>query len=93
MTYGGDNIPKSPFSVAVAPTLDLSKINVSGLGDSAYFLSSCIISRSPFPVKAIPLDEHFTCLPKIPLLPQTQTRVIIVDSDNYLKFVTKTYDI
>lgn len=87
MTYGGDNIPKSPFSVAVAPTLDLSKINVSGLGDSAYFLSSCIISRS------IPLDEHFTCLPKIPLLPQTQTRVIIVDSDNYLKFVTKTYDI
>ncbi|XP_062418891.1 filamin-A isoform X2 [Pungitius pungitius] len=33
VTYGGDNIPKSPFSVAVAPTLDLSKINVSGLGD------------------------------------------------------------
>ncbi|KAM9751784.1 filamin-A [Menidia menidia] len=33
VTYGGDNIPKSPFSVAVAPTLDLSKINVTGLGD------------------------------------------------------------
>ncbi|XP_034393211.1 filamin-A isoform X4 [Cyclopterus lumpus] len=33
VTYGGDHIPKSPFSVAVAPTLDLSKINVTGLGD------------------------------------------------------------
>ncbi|KAM3872462.1 filamin-A isoform 1-T1 [Diretmus argenteus] len=33
VTYGGDNIPKSPFNVAVAPTLDLSKINVTGLGD------------------------------------------------------------
>ncbi|CAK6970914.1 filamin-A isoform X1 [Scomber scombrus] len=32
VTYGGDNIPKSPFNVAVAPTLDLSKINVTGLG-------------------------------------------------------------
>lgn len=37
VTYGGDNIPKSPFNVAVAPTVDLSKINVTGLGDSAYF--------------------------------------------------------
>ncbi|XP_041952722.1 filamin-A isoform X1 [Alosa sapidissima] len=33
VTYGGDSIPKSPFSVAVAPSLDLSKIKVSGLGD------------------------------------------------------------
>ncbi|XP_034551768.1 filamin-A isoform X4 [Notolabrus celidotus] len=33
VTYGGDNIPKSPFNVAVAPTVDLSKINVTGLGD------------------------------------------------------------
>uniref|UniRef100_A0A668AS08 Filamin A n=1 Tax=Myripristis murdjan TaxID=586833 RepID=A0A668AS08_9TELE len=33
VTYGGDHIPKSPFNVAVAPTLDLSKINVAGLGD------------------------------------------------------------
>ncbi|XP_071377375.1 filamin-A isoform X1 [Centroberyx affinis] len=33
VTYGGDNIPKSPFNVGVAPTLDLSKINVTGLGD------------------------------------------------------------
>ncbi|XP_056278637.1 filamin-A isoform X2 [Pseudoliparis swirei] len=33
VTYGGDPIPKSPFSVAVAPTLDLGKINVTGLGD------------------------------------------------------------
>ncbi|XP_074499247.1 filamin-A isoform X3 [Sebastes fasciatus] len=33
VTYGGDHIPKSPFNVAVAPTLDLSKINITGLGD------------------------------------------------------------
>ncbi|KAM9350272.1 filamin-A isoform 3-T3 [Symphorus nematophorus] len=33
VTYGGDNIPKSPFNVGVAPTVDLSKINVTGLGD------------------------------------------------------------
>ncbi|KAM6982885.1 filamin-A isoform 4-T4 [Tautogolabrus adspersus] len=33
VTYGGDQIPKSPFNMAVAPTLDLSKINVCGLGD------------------------------------------------------------
>lgn len=36
VTYGGDHIPKSPFNVAVAPTVDLSKINVTGLGDSTY---------------------------------------------------------
>lgn len=36
VTYGGDHIPKSPFSVGVAPTLDLSKIKISGLGDSMY---------------------------------------------------------
>ena len=34
MTYGGDNVPKSPFSVPVAPSLDLSKIKVTGLGNS-----------------------------------------------------------
>uniref|UniRef100_A0A665USV8 Filamin A, alpha (actin binding protein 280) n=1 Tax=Echeneis naucrates TaxID=173247 RepID=A0A665USV8_ECHNA len=33
VTYSGDHIPKSPFNVAVAPTLDLNKINVTGLGD------------------------------------------------------------
>ncbi|XP_074063042.1 filamin-A isoform X2 [Macrotis lagotis] len=33
VTYGGDHIPKSPFSVGVAQTLDLSKIKVFGLGD------------------------------------------------------------
>ncbi|XP_031800606.1 filamin-A isoform X2 [Sarcophilus harrisii] len=33
VTYGGDHIPKSPFSVGVVQTLDLSKIKVSGLGD------------------------------------------------------------
>uniref|UniRef100_A0A8C4T6N6 Filamin A n=1 Tax=Erpetoichthys calabaricus TaxID=27687 RepID=A0A8C4T6N6_ERPCA len=33
VTYGGDPIPKSPFSVGVAPALDLSKIKVAGLGD------------------------------------------------------------
>ncbi|XP_053551937.1 filamin-A isoform X2 [Bombina bombina] len=33
VTYGGDHIPKSPFPVSIAQTLDLSKIKVSGLGD------------------------------------------------------------
>uniref|UniRef100_A0A8B9YHW3 Filamin A n=1 Tax=Bos mutus grunniens TaxID=30521 RepID=A0A8B9YHW3_BOSMU len=33
VTYGGDAIPKSPFSVGVSPSLDLSKIKVSGLGE------------------------------------------------------------
>lgn len=36
VTYGGDHVPKSPFNVAVAPTVDLSKISVSGLGDSKH---------------------------------------------------------
>lgn len=34
MTYGGDPIPKSPFSVGVSPGLDLGKIKISGLDDS-----------------------------------------------------------
>lgn len=34
VTYGGDPIPKTPFAVPIAPSLDLSKINVAGLGDS-----------------------------------------------------------
>lgn len=33
VTYGGDSIPKTPFTVPVAPSLDLSKIRVAGLGD------------------------------------------------------------
>ncbi|XP_036845027.1 filamin-A [Oncorhynchus mykiss] len=33
LTYGGDSIPKSPFSIPVAPSHDLSKIQVAGLGD------------------------------------------------------------
>ncbi|OCT57973.1 hypothetical protein XELAEV_18002841mg [Xenopus laevis] len=33
VTYGGDHIPKSPFAVGIAQTLDLTKIKVSGLGD------------------------------------------------------------
>lgn len=41
VTYGGDHIPKSPFNVAVAPTVDLSKISVTGLGDSTH-LYCCI---------------------------------------------------
>ncbi|XP_066182806.1 filamin-B isoform X4 [Sylvia atricapilla] len=31
LTYGGDPIPKSPFTVAVAAPLDLSKVRVNGL--------------------------------------------------------------
>lgn len=34
VTYGGDPIPKSPFSVGVSPSLDLAKVKVSGLGES-----------------------------------------------------------
>uniref|UniRef100_A0A8C3HS50 Filamin A n=1 Tax=Chrysemys picta bellii TaxID=8478 RepID=A0A8C3HS50_CHRPI len=33
VTYGGDHIPKSPFSVGVAPSLDLGKIKITGLAD------------------------------------------------------------
>lgn len=39
VTYGGDTIPKTPFAVPVAPSLDLSKVNVSGLGNS----KSCVL--------------------------------------------------
>uniref|UniRef100_A0A672NI17 Filamin A n=1 Tax=Sinocyclocheilus grahami TaxID=75366 RepID=A0A672NI17_SINGR len=34
VTYGGDPIPKSPFAVAVAPSLDLNKVKVAGIGDT-----------------------------------------------------------
>lgn len=44
VTYGGDHIPKSPFNVAVAPTLDLSKVNITGLGDSTFMLSTTLLS-------------------------------------------------
>ncbi|XP_059813594.1 filamin-A-like [Hypanus sabinus] len=33
VTYGGDSIPKSPFNVGVAPSVDLSKIKITGLND------------------------------------------------------------
>ncbi|XP_074991022.1 filamin-A isoform X1 [Calonectris borealis] len=33
VTYGGDHIPKSPFTVGVTPSLDLGKIKISGLDD------------------------------------------------------------
>ncbi|CAB1335819.1 unnamed protein product, partial [Coregonus sp. 'balchen'] len=33
VTYGGDSVPKSPFSIPVVPSLDLSNIQVAGLGD------------------------------------------------------------
>ena len=52
VTYGGDHIPKSPFNVAVAPTLDLNKISVTGLEDSKHFLlvPSYLISALRFHV-------------------------------------------
>uniref|UniRef100_UPI00358E6021 filamin-C-like isoform X2 n=1 Tax=Myxine glutinosa TaxID=7769 RepID=UPI00358E6021 len=31
VTYGGDHVPRSPFSVGVVPSLDLSKIKVEGM--------------------------------------------------------------
>ncbi|XP_051545387.1 filamin-C-like [Myxocyprinus asiaticus] len=33
VTHGGDPIPKSPFSITVAPPLDLGKVNVQGLNE------------------------------------------------------------
>lgn len=36
VTYGGDPIPKSPFTVGVAAPLDLNKIKVNGLENSKY---------------------------------------------------------
>ncbi|XP_026518313.1 filamin-C-like, partial [Terrapene carolina triunguis] len=33
VTYGGDPVPKSPFTVSVAPPLDLSKVKVQGLNN------------------------------------------------------------
>lgn len=36
VTYGGDPIPKSPFTVGVAAPLDLSKVKVNGLENSKY---------------------------------------------------------
>lgn len=62
VTYGGDHVPKSPFSVAVAPTLDLSKISVAGLGDSAY------TSARP----------DFSCLRAGKLLFLTETHLVLV---------------
>lgn len=32
--HGGDPIPKSPFSISVAPPLDLSKVKVQGMNNS-----------------------------------------------------------
>ena len=36
ITFGGDVIPKSPFTVGVAAPLDLSKVQVNGLDGSKY---------------------------------------------------------
>ena len=36
VTYGGDPIPKSPFTVGVAAPLDLSRIKINGLENSKY---------------------------------------------------------
>nr|XP_033814124.1 filamin-C isoform X2 [Geotrypetes seraphini] len=33
VTYGGDPVPKSPFTVCVAPPLDLNKVKVQGLNN------------------------------------------------------------
>lgn len=34
VSYGGDQIPRSPFTVGVAAPLDLSKIKLNGLENS-----------------------------------------------------------
>lgn len=40
VTHGGDPIPKSPFKVTVAPSLDLGKVKVQGLNESKDFNST-----------------------------------------------------
>jgi len=36
VTHGGDPVPKSPFNVTVAPSLDLGKVKVEGLNESKH---------------------------------------------------------
>lgn len=36
VTYGGDQIPRSPFPVTVAPPLQLGKVKVQGLNSSEW---------------------------------------------------------
>lgn len=36
VTYGGDQVPRSPFTVNVAPPLQLSKVKVQGLNNSEW---------------------------------------------------------
>lgn len=40
VTHGGDPIPKSPFKITVAPSLDLGKVKVQGLNESKHFNST-----------------------------------------------------
>lgn len=40
VTHGGDPIPKSPFKVTVAPSLDLGKVKVQGLNESKRYIST-----------------------------------------------------
>jgi len=45
VTHGGDPIPKSPFHISVAPTLDIGKVKVDGLDTSklqTQILYSCM---------------------------------------------------
>lgn len=37
VSHGGDSIPKSPFSITVAPPLDLNKVKVQGLNNSKHY--------------------------------------------------------
>lgn len=41
--HGGDPIPKSPFTITVAPPLDLNKVKVQGLNNSK--LKLCLESN------------------------------------------------
>lgn len=52
VTYGGDPIPKSPFTVGVAAPLDLSKVKVNGLENSKYSMGL----GAPWPT-----SEVFSC--------------------------------
>lgn len=59
VTYGGDPIPKSPFTVGVAAPLDLSKIKINGLENS-----KCVNGGGDGSLKASTWGCHLDSLQK-----------------------------
>lgn len=44
--HGGDPIPKSPFTITVAPPLDLNKVKVQGLNNSKLNLQANYVQNN-----------------------------------------------